>query len=65
MGFWYFLLLFLGSFLVVNGIFIKRTASKIKKIGFVIVGVFCISFSIFMFQPGSAERILTLLNSIN
>lgn len=62
MGFWYFLLLFLGSFLVVNGLLIRRTSSIIKKIGFVIVGLLCISFSIFMFQQGSAEKILTLFN---
>jgi hypothetical protein len=62
MGLWYFLLLFLGVFMVVKGLFMKRTSSIIKKIGFVFVGLFCISFSIFLFTPGSTEIISTLLN---
>lgn len=62
MGFWYFLILFLGLFLMMKGLFIKKPPLLIKKIGFVFVGLLCISFSIFMFSSGSAEIISDLLN---
>jgi hypothetical protein len=56
MGFWYFLILFVGIFLVV-----KELRGN-KKINLVIVGLLCIAFSIFMFSPGSAEIISELFN---
>ncbi|WP_235822830.1 hypothetical protein [Cytobacillus massiliigabonensis] len=62
MGFWYFLILFLGIFFVIKGFFMKKSSLLIKKMGFVIVGLVCISFSIFMFSPGSAEIISNLFN---
>ena len=62
MGFWYFLILILGLFLITKGLFIKKPSLLIKKIGFVIVGLLCISLSIFMFSDGSAEIISDLLN---
>ncbi len=56
MGFWYFLILFAGVFLVVKGL------SGDKRISLIIVGLLCIGFSIFMFSPGSADIISELLN---
>ena len=56
MGFWYFLILFLGIFLVVKGL------RGNKKISLVIIGLLCIAFSIFMFTPGSDEIISELFN---
>ncbi|MEY9977855.1 CHASE2 domain-containing sensor protein [Lysinibacillus sp. RC79] len=62
MGVWYFLILFVGLFLIFKGLFMKKQSLLIKKIGIVFVGLLCISFSIFMFSPGSAEVISDLLN---
>jgi hypothetical protein len=56
MGFWYFLILFAGLFLVIKGLFRKIRFSLI------LIGLLCISFSIFMFSPGSDEIISGLLN---
>lgn len=56
MGFWYFLIFLIGLFLVIKGLF------RNKKIGLIFVGLLCISFSIFMFSPGSAEIISELFN---
>lgn len=56
MGFWYFLILFLGLFLVIKGIFGK------KRFVLILMGLLCISFSIFMFSPGSDEIISRLFN---
>lgn len=56
MGFWYFLLLFVGLFLVVKGLF------KNKNLGLILLGLLCISFSIFMFSPGSDELISDIFN---
>lgn len=56
MGFWYFLILFVGLFLVVKGLLGN------KKFSLVFVGLLCISLSIFMFAPGSAEIISELFN---
>lgn len=56
MGFWYFLILFLGLFLVVLGLL------RHKKFSLVFVGLVCISLSLFMFSPGSAEIISELFN---
>jgi hypothetical protein len=62
MGFWYFLLLFLGLFLVIKGILLKKPALLVIKFCLVFVGLIFISFSLFMFSPGSAEIIAELLN---
>ena len=51
MGFWYFLILFAGIFLVV-----KELRGN-KRNSLVLLGVICIAFSIFMFTPGSDEII--------
>jgi len=56
MGFWYFLILFFGLFLVVKGLLGH------KKFSLVLVGLVCISLSLFMFSPGSAEIVSELFN---
>ena len=56
MGFWYFLILFVGLFLVIKGLLGK------KRVSLVLMGLLCISFSVFMFSPGSDEIILGLFN---
>lgn len=58
MGFWYFLILFVGIFLVLKGL----RGNKNKNISLIIVGLLCTAFSIFMFSPGSAEIISELFN---
>lgn len=60
MGFWYFLLLFIGAGLLLFGIFSKaRIAAKVvSSLG----GLVGIAFALFMFQPGSAEIMADLLN---
>ncbi|MGE7911129.1 hypothetical protein [Lysinibacillus xylanilyticus] len=62
MGVWYFLILVVGLFLIFKGLLMKKQSLLIMKIGILFVGLFCISFSIFMFSPGSAEIISDLLN---
>jgi len=56
MGFWYFLILFIGLFLVIKGLLGD------KRFALVLIGLLCISFSIFMFSPGSDEIISGLFN---
>ncbi|TKD71500.1 hypothetical protein FBF83_01430 [Pseudalkalibacillus hwajinpoensis] len=56
MGIWYFLILFVGIFLVVKGLLGN------KRNGLVLIGVISIAFSIFMFQPRSDEIISELFN---
>jgi hypothetical protein len=56
MGVWYFLILFIGIYLVVTGL------RGNKKISLVFIGLLCIAFSIFMFTPGSDEVISRLFN---
>jgi len=56
MGFWYILILFSGLFLVIKGLVGK------KKVILILAGLLCVSFSIFMFTPGSDEIISNLLN---
>ncbi|GGM41223.1 hypothetical protein GCM10011351_29250 [Paraliobacillus quinghaiensis] len=56
MGFWYFLILFAGIFLVIKGVRGNKQTSLIT------VGLLCIALSLFMFSPGSAEFISELFN---
>lgn len=62
MGFWYFLILFVGLVLLFIGIFKKKHYSSVRKLLLVVTGLICISFALFMFSPGSAELIADLLN---
>lgn len=56
MGFWYFLILFIGLFLIGKALISK------KRYCLILVGLLCITFSIFMFSPGSDEIISNLFN---
>lgn len=40
MGVWYFLILFVGLFFVIKGIFMRKQSLLIKKISFVFVGYY-------------------------
>lgn len=64
MGFWYFLILFIGIFLMAMA-FIKRSINVVKKLPLLLLGVCMITFSLFMFQDGSAEIVDNLLKSFN
>ena len=64
MGFWYFLLLFVGIFLIVTAL-IKRSINTVKKLTMLLVGTGMMAFSLFMFQDGSAEIVDHLLTSLN
>lgn len=63
MGFWYFLILFIGIYLFFNAL-VKRTYKTGKKVAVLAVGACMISFSIFMFQDGSAEIVDSILKSL-
>ena len=64
MGFWYFLILFVGIFLIVLAL-IKRSINTLKKLSMLLLGTCMITFSLFMFQDGSAEIVDNLLKSFN
>lgn len=64
MGFWYFLVLFVGIFLIVTAL-IKRSMNTVKKSTMLLLGTGMIAFSLFMFQDGSAEIVDNLLKSLN
>lgn len=66
MGFWYFLILFIGIALLVAGGLKKGVSREVK---FVIIsfifGSLFVLVSLFMFLPGSAEIVSQLLNMNN
>ncbi len=62
MGFWYFLLLFIGLLLIGKTFFFSSVTSKRKRASLGLIGVSCIVFALFMFSPGSDEIIADLLN---
>ena len=64
MGFWYFLILFIGIFLIVRAL-IKRSINTFNKLTILLIGTCMIAFSLFMFQDGSAEIVDNLLKSLN
>ncbi|RKD71380.1 hypothetical protein ATL39_2776 [Sinobaca qinghaiensis] len=64
MGFWYFLILFIGIFFIVLA-FLKRSMNKVTKLPLLLAGTCMIAFSLFMFQDGSAEIVDSLLKSFN
>lgn len=64
MGFWYFLILFAGIFLI-GMAFLKRSMNKGTKLPLLLAGTCMIAFSLFMFQDGSAEIVDHLLKSLN
>lgn len=64
MGFWYFLILFIGISLIAVAL-IKRSFTTPKKLTALLIGACMIGFSLFMFQDGSAEIVDSLLKSLN
>lgn len=64
MGFWYFLVLFIGIFLFGMAL-IKRSIKTVKKMTMLLTGTCMIAFSLFMFQDGSAEIVDNFLKTLN
>lgn len=64
MGFWYFLILFVGIFLLVRAL-IKRATSSFKRGALFFLGICMIGFSLFMFQDGSAEIVDDFLEMLH
>ena len=63
MGFWYFLVLFIGILLIIMAL-IKCSINTLKKLTILLLGTCMIAFSVFMFQEGSAEIIDNLFDFI-
>ncbi len=61
MGFWYFLMLLIGGWLVIRALF-KKNTNGLLRIGTLVVGGLLIALGLFMFQDGSAEIVADLLN---
>lgn len=63
MGFWYFLILFIGVALLVAGGLKKGVSREVKLVIILFIfGSLLVLMSLFMFLPGSAEVISQLLN---
>lgn len=63
MGFWYFLMLFIGIALLVAGGLKKDVSSEVKLVMILFIfGSLFVLVSLFMFLPGSAEVVSQLLN---
>ncbi|WP_035051679.1 hypothetical protein [Carnobacterium pleistocenium] len=62
MGFWYFLILFIGVALLVAGMLNKDVSRSVKIVSMsLIIGVLFIVISLIMLLPGSSEIIAQLL----
>ncbi|SES64114.1 hypothetical protein SAMN05216389_101206 [Oceanobacillus limi] len=64
MGFYYFILLFLGIILVLRSVlsgFLTNGFKSKKNIILGVIGILLIGLSIFLFSPGSSEIIADLL----
>ncbi|MER2227001.1 MAG: hypothetical protein ABS916_08120 [Carnobacterium sp.] len=63
MGFWYFLILFIGIALFVAGWLKKGVSREVKLVMILFIfGSLLVLMSLFMFLPGSAEVVSQLLN---
>ena len=63
MGFWYFLLLFIGIALLIAGGLKKGVSREVKLVIILFIfGSLLVLMSLFMFLPGSAEVVSQLLN---
>lgn len=62
MGFYYFIILFIGVFFIVRaGTQAIKSQSMTKKSGFLaVIGISLIGLSIFLFTPGSSDIIAEL-----
>ncbi len=61
MGFWYFLMLLIGGWLVVRGIF-KKNTNGLMRFGTLVIGGLLIALGLFMFQDGSDAIVADLFN---
>ncbi|EDP67655.1 hypothetical protein CAT7_04429 [Carnobacterium sp. AT7] len=62
MGFWYFLILFVGIALIVVGMLNKDVSRSVKVVSMMFsIGVLFIVISLIMFLPGSSEIVAQLL----
>ncbi|MER2175862.1 MAG: hypothetical protein ABS911_14405 [Carnobacterium sp.] len=62
MGFWYFLILFVGIALIIVGMLNKDVSRSVKIVSMsFIIGVLFIIISLIMLLPGSSEIIAQLL----
>ncbi|WP_066250704.1 hypothetical protein [Neobacillus drentensis] len=64
MGFYYFIILFIGLFLILGAglqAFKHNSFSKIRVIFLSVIGFLLIGLSIFLFTPGSSDIIAELL----
>ena len=62
MGFWYFLILFVGITLIIVGILNKDVSRSVKIVSMsLIIGVLFIVVSLIMLLPGSSEIVGQLI----
>jgi len=61
MGSWYFLMLLIGGWLVMRGLFKKNTSGLIR-FGTLVIGGLLITLGLFMFQDGSDAIVADLFN---
>ena len=61
MGFWYFLMLLIGGWLVMRGLFKKNTSGLIR-FGTLVIGGLLIALGLFMFQDESDAIVADLFN---
>jgi hypothetical protein len=63
MGFYYFIILFIGIFLILGAGLqsFKHSLFKKRDIFLGVIGILLIGFSIFLFTPGSSDIIAELL----
>ena len=62
MGFWYFLILFIGIALLVVGLLNKDVSRSVKIVSLsLVIGVLFIVVSLIMLLPGSSEVVSQLL----
>ena len=62
MGFWYFLMLFVGIALLVVGLLNKTVSRSVKIVSMsLIIGVLFFVVSLFMLLPGSSEIVGQLI----
>ena len=61
MGFWYFLMLLIGGWLIVRGLF-KKNTNGLMRFGTLVIGGLLIALGLFMFQDGSDAIVADLFN---
>ncbi|WP_214842425.1 hypothetical protein [Exiguobacterium sp. s150] len=61
MGFWYFLMLLIGGWLVIRSIF-KKNTSALVRFGTLVIGGLLIALGLFMFQDRSDAIVADLFN---